>query len=213
MTEENFINLIQEKNYNKEQFVEIVLNDEFYRKIAVDNMTGHNHIMVYYHCYEVLKEATKISPAKFEQYKDEFIKLLEHRNSYHRDFALEIIGNLTKVDEEDRFSEIKDDFFSIVNDEKFMTGNCCVRNLLKIYQHKAELRDQIIELLLDIDKHCDYTEKQKGVLKADILDIFDEVYRDVTDRDKINEFMKAEVNSISPKTRKKAKELVKKYGL
>lgn len=65
---------------------------------------------------------------------------------------------------------------------------------------------------MDIDNRCDDTEKQKGVLRADILEIFDKVYK-VSEQDKINAFIKAQVNSISPKTRKKAKELIQKYHL
>ena len=88
-----------------------------------------------------------------------------------------------------------------------------VKNLLKIYRHKVEQRARVIETLLDIDNRCDYTEKQKGVLKADVLEIFDEVYEEVPRRDEINEFIKAAVNCVSPKTKKKAKELIKKHSL
>jgi hypothetical protein len=68
-------------------------------------------------------------------------------------------------------------------------------------------------MLLDIDNHCDYTEKQQAVLKADVLEIFDEVYEEVKELDEISDFIRAELHSISPKTRKKAQELAKKYGL
>ena len=94
-----------------------------------------------------------------------------------------------------------------------MTGNCYVKNLRKIYRHKANQRNRIIETLLDIDNRCDYTEKQKGVLKADVLEIFDELYEELAERDEIDEFIRAEINCVSPKTRKKAKELIWKYSL
>lgn len=207
------IEKIAEKDFDVDEFAQLAICDENAREEIVNQMLTNPAIMVYYHCYYVVEKASRKRPELFYQYWDEIAKLLHHKNSYHRDFALEIIGNLTEVDQENRFSEIEDDYFGIVNDKKFMTGNCCVKNLLKIYQHKAELRDRIIELLLDVDNRCDYTEKQKGVLKADVLDIFDEVYEEVAERDEIKEFIKAELHSISPKTRKKAKELVKKYSL
>jgi len=67
--------------------------------------------------------------------------------------------------------------------------------------------------LLDIDRRCNYTEKQKGVLKADVLEIFDEIYEEVPEQNRIKEFIRTEANCISPKTRKKAKELILKYNL
>jgi hypothetical protein len=207
------IEKIAEKDFDLDNFVHIAISDEYARNEIVHQMLTNSEIMVYYHCYYVLEKASRKWPELFYPYWGEIAALLHHENSYHRDFALEIIGNLAKVDQEDRFAEIKEDYFGILNDEKFMTGNCCVKNLLKIYRHKAEQRERIIETLLDIDNRCDYTKKQKGVLKADVLEIFDEVYQEVPEREGINEFIRSEVNCVSPKTRKKAKELIKKYGL
>lgn len=207
------IERVAEKDFDVDEFVQMAISDENARHEIVHQMLTNPAIMVYYHCYYVVDKASQTQPELFYPYWDEIVGLLHHRNSYHRDFALEIIGNLTKVDQENRFSEIEDTYFGIINDEKFMTGNCCVKNLLKVYRHKARLRGRIIETLLDIDNRCDYTEKQKAVLKADVLDIFDEVYEEVPEQDEINEFIRAEVNCISPKTRRKAKDLVRKYSL
>lgn len=176
-------------------------------------MLTDSSIMVYYHCYYVVEKASQKRPEMFYSYWDEIAALLHHENSYHRDFAVEVIGNLTRIDQENRFAQVEADYYNIINDEKFMTGNCCVKNLLKIYHHKPEQRRRIIETLIDIDNHCDYPEKQKAVLKADILEIFDSIHEEVSEQDKINQFIKAQANSISPKTRKKAKELIKKYRL
>ena len=204
---------IAEKDFDLDQFVQMALNDENARDEIVYHMRTNPAIMVYYHCYYIVDKASQKQPELFYPYWDEMAALLHHQNSYHRDFGLEIIGNLTRVDEENRFSQIADDYYGLVNDEKFMTGNLCVKNLMKICRHKAEQRGRILELLLDIDNRCDYTDKQKGVLKADVLDIFDAVFEEAAERDAISEFIRAERNSISPKTRKKAKALVAKYAL
>jgi len=213
MNTTEMIEKVAEKNFDVDKFVQLAINDENARNEIVHQMLTNSAIMVYYHCYYVVDKASQKRPEMFYSYWGEIAELLHHRNSYHRDFALEIIGNLTRVDRENRFAEIEDDYFDIINDEKFMTGNCCVKNLLKIYRHKVEQRERIIETLLDIDNRCDYTEKQKGVLKADVLEIFDEIYEEVSEQDEINKFIRAEVNCVSPKTRKKAKELIKNYSL
>jgi hypothetical protein len=213
MNTTEIIEKIAEKDFNVDEFVQLAIKDENARNEIVRQMLTNSAIMVYYHCFYVVDKASQKRPEMFYPYWNEIAELLHHENSYHRDFALEIIGNLTKVDQENRFAEIEDDYFGIINDEKFMTGNCCVKNLLKIYRHRPEQQERTIETLLDIDNRCDYTEKQKGVLKADVLEIFDEVYEEVPERDEINEFIRTEVNCISPKTRKKAKELIKKYSL
>lgn len=213
MNNHEMIEKIAEKDFNVHIFVQVAISDENARDEIVNQMLTNPDIMVYYHCYYVVEKASRKHPELFYQYWDEIAKLLHHKNSYHRDFALEIIGNLAKVDQNNRFAEIEDEYFAIVNDEKFMTGNCCVKNMLKIYHHKAKQRERIVDTLLDIDNRCDYTEKQKGVLKADVLAIFDEIYAEAQMRDEIKAFICAEVNSVSPKTRKKAKVLIKQYSL
>jgi hypothetical protein len=212
MNTREMIEKISEKDFDVDAFVQLALRDDDAREEIVRQMVTNPHIMVYYHCYYVVSKASQKQPGLFYEYWDAIAELINHRNSYHRDFAITIIGNLTQVDQENRFADIEDDYFALVNDEKFMTGNCCVQNIVKIYRHKDELREKIIALLLDIDNRCDYTPKQKALLKCDVLEIFDEI-RQVREKDEIDEFIRAQVNSISPKTRKKAKELVKKYSL
>jgi len=213
MNPTELIEKIAEKDFEVDEFVQLAIEDQNTRNEIVRQMLTNPAIMVYYHCYEVVDKASQKRPEMFYPYWDEIAELLHHKNSYHRDFALEIIGNLTRVDQENRFAAIEEDYFSIIHDEKFMTGNYCVRNLLKIYRHKADQRDRIIATLLDIDNRCDYTQKQKAILKADVLVIFDEVYNEAPEREEIAAFIKAEVHSISPKTRKKAKELMNKHNL
>jgi len=204
---------IAKKDFALDAFVRLALNDADARNEIVHQMLSNPAIMVYYHCYYIIEKASQQQPELFYPYWEDIAGLLHHPNSYHRDFALEIIGNLTQIDQENRFTHIEDEYFGVINDEKFMTGNCCVKNLLKIYRHKAGQRERIIETFLDIDNQCEYTEKQKGVLKADVLDIFDEIYADAPERERINAFIREEVNCVSPKTRKKAKELIEKYNL
>jgi len=212
----NAVRLIQEiadKNFDVDWFVKLSNGNNQIRDEIVYHMTTNPDIMVYYHCYYFLSKASQEQPESYYPYWDEIADLLNHSNSYHRDSALTIIGNLSKVDKHNKFADIEGRYFELINDPKFMTGNCCVQNCLKIYQHKTELRETIIELLLDLDKRCGYSDKQIGVLKCDVLEIFDEIYEQEQNKDRIHAFIKAEVNCINPKTRKKAGELVRKYKL
>ena len=204
---------ISVKDVDVDKFVHLALSDDRARDEIVKQMVTHPHIMVYYHCYYVVDKASRQRPDLFYPYWPEIAALLQHPNSYHRDFALTVIANLTQVDQDDRFAGIYDDYFAHVNDDKFMTGQCCIQNSVKIFRHKPELRERILALLLDMDRCCTYTEKQKAVLRADILDVLDEVYAEVQDKPEVNAFIENSISSLSPKTRRKAKDFVKKYHL
>ncbi len=207
--------LIQEisaKEADIDVFVQIAIREDQARDEIVNQMLTHPDIMVYYHCYYVVSKASQERPELFYKYWNEMVSLLRHPNSYHRDFGLTILANLTRVDQDNLFPAIFRDYFEHVNDDRFMTAQCCVRNSLKIIRHRPELKDRIIDLLLDVDHRCAYPEKQKELLKSDILVILDEIYDDVRDKPGAGEFIKKATRSISPKTRNMAKSLVQKYG-
>lgn len=213
MIESNLIKRIADKNANICEFVEDVLNDENTRAEVINQLLTNNNIMVYYHCYYIISKASEEKPELFYKYWNDFVSLLDHKNSYHRDIGLTVIGNLTKVDENNLFSSIFQKYIEHLNDDKFMTAQCFVRNIKKVLKNKSEYAQQIIEVLLDVDNRCTYPEKQKELLKSDVIEVLDEAYENIIDKNRIAEFIRIQSGSVSPKTKKKSKEFLKKYGL
>jgi len=78
-------------------------------------------------------------------------------------------------------------------------------------ESKVELTGDITDILLDVDKRCDFPLKQKALLKSDIIQLFYKFYGQINDKKRVNEFVKDELNSISPKTRKVAKKYMETY--
>ena len=101
--EDDLILEISDKNFNKEGFVERVLNDSEIRDEIVQLMLKHRKIMVYHHSYSVISQASQMRPELFYPYWDDFAVLFNHPNSYHRDFALILLANLTPADKENKF--------------------------------------------------------------------------------------------------------------
>jgi hypothetical protein len=213
MNKSEMITRISRPDFAIELFVVLAMNDDLSRDEIIKQMITNPDIMVYYHCYYVVVKASGERPELFYKYWDEIATLLKHENSYHRNFALEILANLTKVDRENRFDKVFPDFFKHFNDIKFMTGQCCTRSCLKVLENKKELRDQMIPVLLEVDHRSSYTMKQKDLLKCDILEILDHFYEEISGKMGVNEFIKSAVHSKSPKTQKKARVLVTKYHL
>ncbi|RPI84090.1 MAG: hypothetical protein EHM41_14230 [Chloroflexi bacterium] len=213
MNTEEITQSISKQDFDLDSFVRLVISDEQARSEIVHQMLHHEHIMVYYHCYYVIAKASEQCPELFYPYWDDIECLLDHKNSYHRDFAITILANLTAVDKEDRFSLIFDNYFEHLHDAKFMTAHGCIRNAQIIIRNKPELKDGIISLLLDIDHQCCYPEKQKGLMKGAVLEIIEQVYEKEEDKKRLKVFILRELTSVSPKTRKKAKELALKFSL
>jgi hypothetical protein len=211
-SEEDLFLKISDKDLNIDEFAEMAMNDFELRDKIVNLMLNHPHIMVYYNSYYIISRASQIRPELFYQYWDDFSTLLNHPNSYHRDFALVLLANLTRVDTENKFSRLFSEYFNHLNDEKFMTARKCIQNTAKILESKGELTRDIINILLDVDNRCDFPLKQKVLLKSDVIELFINFYRQINDKKRVNEFVKDELDSISPKTRKMAKKFMEKYG-
>ena len=214
MTHQNDLILqISDKNVDIDKFAEIVINNRPIRDKIINQMLNNKNIMVYYHSYQILAKASELEPELFYKYWNDFASLLNHENSYHRDFGLTLIANLTKVDKENRFLSIFEAYFKCINDAKFMTARHCIQNTSKIMANKSELNEDILNILLNIDELCNFSQKQKALLKSNVIEVFDKFYGQINDKENVNKFVKVELDSISPKTKKRAKEFILKWGI
>jgi hypothetical protein len=204
---------ISQKDFDRHYFVKLINNDSNIRDFIINELLSNTNIMIYYHCYYVVSDASKKAPSLYYKYWDEFVKLLDHHNSYHRDVGLTLIANLVQVDEENRLSLIWSRYLEHINDEKFMTGECCINNIRIILKTRVDMIDEVVNILLNLENVCHYTEKQIALLEYSVLNIFDDVFFKSNYMDEIVCFIKKRTSSISPKTRKKANQLIKKYKI
>ena len=213
MLNEKIIEEISRKDFDRKFFVEQILQDEGSRRYIVRLMLEHPHIMVYYHAYYVLFDASLIDPGLFYIYWEKFVSLLKHPNSYHRDFGLVLLSNLAGVDGQGRFDEIFEDYFACMNDPRFMTAQCCVGSTVNILRVKPHLAERIGTLFLGFEQFCDYPPKQKALLTADVLDVLEIIYSRGVHQQEVGEFILQAQESLSPKTRRKAKMFIRQLDL
>jgi hypothetical protein len=139
---------------------------------------------------------------------DFFEDLLDGDNNYLKYIAIYLIANLTRVDTEDKFERIFDRYYSILDDERTMTAAHLAANSGKIAKAKPKLRSKITNSLLNIDRT--HRGKQKELIKGYAIEAFDEYFAEIKDKEKILQFVNNQLESKSPRTRKKAREFLKK---
>jgi hypothetical protein len=118
---------------------------------------------------------------------------------------------LTGVDEENRFEDIFDQYFGLLNDEKVMTARYLARSAGRIARAKPHLQARITERLLGIDG-THHAQGRKDLIKADIIQSFEEFFKDTGGQEEILAFVEKQLGCSSPKTRKAAKAFLNKYG-
>jgi hypothetical protein len=155
----------------------------------------------------VAEEQPKILYPKW----DYLANLLESNNHYQRYIAINLLANLAKVDTKNKFEKIFDKYFSNINGDRTMVAGQAALNSGKIAKAKPSLQTQITNRLLNIEKT--HKGKQIELIKAYVIEAFNEYFTESSDKNKIVDFVKAQLKSKSPKTRKVAKDFLKRKNI
>ncbi|GET31475.1 hypothetical protein PbJCM13498_03380 [Prolixibacter bellariivorans] len=143
---------------------------------------------------------------------DRFAEMLHGPEVSKLYWAIHIIANLARVDTDNRFEELFDLWFNeLLNHESPVVSPHAAEKSEKIVLAKPELEKRITPLLLDIanTSHCRHLDLQK----AYVLSALDQYFDWVSDKEAVVAFIREQLQSTSPKTRKKAKELKQKYDI
>ncbi len=206
----SFIENIALKDFDLTGFVRQAVDHPSMRDELVDQMLHNPDIMVYYHCFYVLEQASQERPDLFAPYWQAFAGLLRHPNSYHRDFGLTLLANLSAIVPEERTASILPEYLEHLQDQKFMTALCCLRQAARIIRQKPRLKSIFLARLLSLDQISRFPVKQKALMMYDVLVILEELCGEEVNQDIVAGFVKAQMDSPSPKTRKKAREMAKR---
>ena len=161
-----------------------------------------------YSSFKTLLRLSEQQPELLFPAWDFLAEMLDSDNAYWRLIAVRLIANLVAVDSENRFERIFDKYYNLLNDSVIVAGHITA-NSGKIARAKPGLQAKITARLLNIDKT---SQKNKDLVKAGAIDSFGEFFAESNDKEKIMEFVKQQLDCESPKTRKKAKEFLSKWG-
>jgi hypothetical protein len=142
---------------------------------------------------------------------DYFADLNKSGESGSKYIALHIIANLTRADSENKFDGLFDEYYELLNDDSVVIAAHLAGNSGKIAKVKPELQTRITDRLLSIDE-TQHTPEHKNLIKSYAVESLDEYFEEAKDKEKVIEFVKMQVGNKSPRTRKKAKEFLKKMG-
>nr|MDO8098591.1 hypothetical protein [Candidatus Njordarchaeota archaeon] len=141
---------------------------------------------------------------------DFFAELLRSDNAYHRNIAVYIIAALTKVDSQDRFGKLADNYFALLNSESLMNAGHTALNLGKIAEQKPELQERITSMFLNISKTYPKRDRTDNVISY-IIEGLNTYFKETDQKQKILEFVSTQLESKSQTTRKRAREFLEKW--
>ena len=199
---------LDKKDFNAEKFVKKTLDD---KKILTELIEGvlSKKDQIRFNSHKVLTILSEKHPEMIYSKWSFFEELLSSENNYHKFIGLNTIANLTKYDKENKFEKIFDKYYNILSHNSTMVvGHVATKSGI-IAKAKPNLQSKITDKLLNIDSI--HKGKQIELVKAYVIDAFDEYFNETKNKKEIMDFVKKQTSSESPKTRKKAKEFIEKW--
>lgn len=193
----NFEKLAQ-KALNDKKLLQELLNGA----VAKDNTTRSNS-------FNVLRIISEKKPEFLYPEWNYFQKMLTGENSYHQYIAIYILADLTKVDKENKFEDIFEDYYGILAGDKVMTASHVIVNSSKIVHNKPELQSKILDRLLNIDNI--HQGRHNELVKSYVIEALRKMYPEIKDKEKVTEFIKEQLKSSNSSTKDLAACFLDKY--
>jgi hypothetical protein len=115
------------------------------------------------------------------------------------------------LDKERNFDKIFDKYYNLLDDKSIIPAGHVAGNSGKIARARPELQTKITDKLLNIDE-THHEPERRELIKGYAIESFGEYFEEAKNKLEIIEFVKEQLNSKSPRTKKKAKEFLKKWG-
>jgi hypothetical protein len=203
-----WLSFIESKEAAAESAAEKALKDEKVLQELLEGVLSKNDA-TRQHSFQALNFLSEKHPERLYGKWDFFADLIREGNSFHKYIAIWIIANLTEADPENKFEKLFDDYYGLLGDKSVIPAAHVAAKSGKIALAKPELQSEITNRLLDIDATV---QKHRDLVKASAIEAFEAYFEKSRDQTRIIEFVKAQLNCESPKTREKAKAFLKKWN-
>lgn len=189
-----------------------VLEGELEISDVLNRVNSENSEIIYNSNALALRFLSDWKPEMIYPHWDFFVDMIRKDNNYLKMNGIYTIANLTKVDKEEKFEKIFDEFYKLLDCESLMIANHLAGLSGTIAKAKPDMQNNITKNLLKIDE-THFDPQRKDLIKGYAIEAFNEYFDEIENRNDIIEFVKKLTKSKSSTTSKKAKGFLKKRGL
>jgi len=200
---------LSKKNINVEKVAKKALADQKVLSELCEGILCKKET-IRFNSFKVLLQVSEEHPKVLYPEWDFFARLLDSDNAYHMYIAIYIIANLTRVDTKNKFEKMFNKYYNLLDDPRIVPPSHIALNSGKIIRAKPKLQNKITKKLLSIDE-THHERGRKDLIKSYVIEGFSEYFGEAKNQKEIVEFVKKQLNSTSPKTRKVAKEFLEKW--
>jgi hypothetical protein len=157
-----------------------------------------------------LREISRIQPEKLYPSFDFFVELIEGEDTILKWNAIEVLSNLTEVDNNNNKynRRILNKYISLLSDESMVTAANTITALGKVAFNKPGLRKKITEELVKVNS-LPHSAECRNILAGKVLDTFGNYIDDIKYKKEIIQFAEKHLKNRRNANRIKAGKLLK----
>jgi len=201
---------LNNKNIDIETIAKKAQKDNKLLAELLDNLRIKNET-IRYNSHKVLFYISEQQPKVLYPKWDFFTDLLDSDNTYHKLSSVQLLANLTKADTNGKFEKTFDKFYNLLDDKSFITAVYVAAASGMIAKAKPKLQTKITNRLLNIDQ-THHDPERRDLIKGSAVDSFRAYFEEARNKRKIIDFVKKQLKSKSPKSKKIAKEFLEQFG-
>ena len=199
---------LNNKNIDIKAVAKKAIKDDKLLAELLENLWSKNET-IRHNSHKVLFYITEQHPQSLYPHWDSLVEFLDSDNTYHKLSVVHLLANLTRIDNKNKFEKIFEKYYGLLDDKSFITAAYVCSASGKIAKAKPKLQTKITNRLLNIDK-THHEQERKDLVKASIIEAFEEYFNQAKNKKKILKFVEQQLDCQSPKTRKAAKEFLKR---
>jgi predicted house-cleaning noncanonical NTP pyrophosphatase (MazG superfamily) len=208
MSKNDIIENLECKQKKPEELVQIVIKNPKLIRELFDGTTS-NKASVKFGTTKILRIISEQKPKLLYPHMDFFIELMNSQNQILKWNAMDIIANLTKIDSENKFDEIFNDYYKLISDDVMITAGHVVDNSGKIVAAKPHLQTEISKKLLTVES-TKLSDECRNILIGKAILAFGTYFESIENKDQIISFVERQLKNSRKATKNKAEKFLKK---
>jgi hypothetical protein len=188
-----------------------VVNEQLLVELLQGISPDNKKSQVRYNSFRILEIISSNHPEVLLPHWNFLVDLLKSQSDSSKYNALHIIANLVTAGRDGGFESIFDLYFDLLEENNLPLVAHLAGLAGKIARAKPRLQSRITEKLLSIDQ-THFNNERNELIKGYAIESFDVYFEHAPDKEIIAAFVKDQIHSSSPKTRKKAADFLSKWS-
>ena len=213
MDQINLLEQIGNQQISDEQALEIVKADFSILPEIMEGVSSNNP-RIKFGCAKILSKISKEYPEELYKDIEFFVELLNNENNTIKWSAMDVLANLTVVDEDKKFDDIFKKYYDLINADTMITVGHVVDNSAKIANSKPYLSKKITNRLLQIEKlpvKPRVTDECKNILYGKAIQAFEQYYEHIENKNDVLSFIRRQTKNSRLSTKAKAEQFLRNY--